>query len=50
MTETPSPKSKTYGQILNAMTFHPTYGTFVTAGSDGAYNFWDKARASKPRV
>lgn len=27
---------------VNAMTFHPTYGTFVTAGSDGAYNFWDK--------
>jgi mRNA export factor len=27
---------------VNAMAFHPTYGTFATAGSDGAYNFWDK--------
>ena len=24
---------------VNAMTFHPSTGTFVTAGSDGAYNF-----------
>lgn len=27
---------------VNAMSFHPAYGTFVTAGADGAYNFWDK--------
>lgn len=27
---------------VNCTTFHPVYGTFVTAGSDGAYNFWDK--------
>lgn len=27
---------------VNAMSFHPGFGTFVTAGSDGAYNFWDK--------
>jgi mRNA export factor len=26
---------------VNSITFHP-YGTFVTAGSDGSYNFWDK--------
>lgn len=25
---------------VNAMSFHPQHGTFVTAGSDGAYNFW----------
>lgn len=24
------------------MSFHPQFHTFVTAGSDGAYNFWDK--------
>jgi hypothetical protein len=24
------------------MCFHPQFGTFVTAGSDGAFNFWDK--------
>ena len=27
---------------VNAISFHPLFGTFVTAGSDGAYNFWDK--------
>lgn len=27
---------------VNSIVFHPTHGTFVTAGSDGAYNFWDK--------
>jgi mRNA export factor len=24
------------------MEFNPQYGTFATAGSDGAYHFWDK--------
>jgi mRNA export factor len=24
------------------MAFHPQFGTFATAGSDGTYNFWDK--------
>jgi mRNA export factor len=27
---------------VNAMNFHPVFGTFSTAGSDGTYNFWDK--------
>ncbi|KAJ3320838.1 hypothetical protein HDU76_000218 [Blyttiomyces sp. JEL0837] len=27
---------------VNAISFHPTYGTFSTAGGDGAFNFWDK--------
>ncbi|KAK9824435.1 hypothetical protein WJX72_010244 [[Myrmecia] bisecta] len=27
---------------VNAISFHPQYGTFVTSGSDGAFNFWDK--------
>jgi mRNA export factor len=27
---------------VNAITFHPVFGTFSTAGSDGTYNFWDK--------
>ncbi|EIE22298.1 WD40 repeat-like protein [Coccomyxa subellipsoidea C-169] len=27
---------------VNSIAFHPQYGTFVTAGSDGAFNFWDK--------
>jgi len=27
---------------VNVISFHPVFGTFATAGSDGAYNFWDK--------
>ncbi|CAH8330242.1 unnamed protein product [Eruca vesicaria subsp. sativa] len=27
---------------VNALNFHPVHGTFATAGSDGAFNFWDK--------
>lgn len=27
---------------VNSMCFHPVYGTFVTAGGDGTYSFWDK--------
>jgi len=27
---------------VNAISFHPTYGTFSTAGSDGTFHFWDK--------
>jgi mRNA export factor len=27
---------------VNSIQFHPVHGTFTTAGSDGAYNFWDK--------
>ncbi|ABN66042.2 nuclear pore protein [Scheffersomyces stipitis CBS 6054] len=27
---------------VNAISFHPVYGTFSTAGSDGTFSFWDK--------
>jgi len=27
---------------VNSIIFHPTYGTFATAGADGTFNFWDK--------
>eukprot|EP00878_Enallax_costatus_P031862 GHUV01034917.1.p2 GENE.GHUV01034917.1~~GHUV01034917.1.p2 ORF type:complete len:168 (+),score=39.29 GHUV01034917.1:334-837(+) len=27
---------------VNDIKFHPVHGTFVTAGGDGTYNFWDK--------
>jgi mRNA export factor len=27
---------------INALATHPSYGTIVTGGSDGTYNFWDK--------
>jgi mRNA export factor len=27
---------------VNVITFHPTFGTFATAGSDGTFHFWDK--------
>ncbi len=33
---------------LNAISFHPTYGTLSTAGSDGRINLWDKE--SKQRL
>lgn len=26
---------------VNAVAFHPAYGTFATCGSDGSYQFWD---------
>jgi mRNA export factor len=32
---------------VNAMSFHPQYGTFSTAGSDGVYFFWDKDSKQK---
>ncbi|KAI3810312.1 hypothetical protein L1987_19924 [Smallanthus sonchifolius] len=27
---------------VNSLNFHPVHHTFATAGSDGAFNFWDK--------
>ncbi|SCU83737.1 LAFA_0D05380g1_1 [Lachancea sp. 'fantastica'] len=27
---------------VNSIVFHPVYGTFATAGSDGTFHFWDK--------
>lgn len=27
---------------VNCIAFHPVYGTFVSAGSDGSFHFWDK--------
>jgi mRNA export factor len=27
---------------VNDISFHPVYGTFSTAGSDGTYHFWDR--------
>jgi mRNA export factor len=35
---------RTQQEILavNAIDFHPSFGTFVTAGGDGTYVFWDK--------
>lgn len=32
----------TSAYAVNAISFHPIYGTFSTAGSDGTFNFWDK--------
>ena len=34
--------SRRYIYSVNAMSFHPGYGTFVTAGSDGMIACWDK--------
>jgi mRNA export factor len=27
---------------ISAISFHPTYGTFSTAGADSTFHFWDK--------
>jgi len=27
---------------VNSISFHPVFGSFATAGSDGSYHFWDK--------
>jgi len=32
---------------INAIAFHRQLGTFATAGSDGAYNFWDKDKRQR---
>lgn len=32
---------------VNGITFHPTYGTFATTGSDGTFNFWDKEQRQR---
>ncbi|KAK6203284.1 WD40-repeat-containing domain protein [Scheffersomyces amazonensis] len=32
---------------VNSISFHPTYGTFSTAGSDGTFSFWDKDARQK---
>ena len=32
---------------VNDIAFHPVHGTFVTVGSDGAYNFWDKVNKQR---
>ncbi|AQZ10852.1 GLE2 (YER107C) [Zygosaccharomyces parabailii] len=43
----------TQGQSLvysvNSITFHPIYGTFVTAGGDGSFHFWDKNQRHRLR-
>ncbi|KAI7896407.1 WD40-repeat-containing domain protein [Mucor mucedo] len=32
---------------VNDISFHPVYGTFSTAGSDGSVNIWDKDRKQR---
>uniref|UniRef100_A0A7N0VDI2 Uncharacterized protein n=1 Tax=Kalanchoe fedtschenkoi TaxID=63787 RepID=A0A7N0VDI2_KALFE len=35
---------------VNALNFHPVHHTFATAGSDGAFNFWDKDSKQRLKV
>ncbi|CAG8620217.1 10724_t:CDS:2 [Funneliformis caledonium] len=35
-------REQNHVHAVNAISFHPIYGTFSTAGSDGTFNFWDK--------
>lgn len=37
-----SPVNETKVYPVNAISFHPEYGTFTTAGSDGTFSIWDK--------
>lgn len=32
---------------VNAISFHPVYGTFSTGGADGTFHFWDKDSHSR---
>lgn len=34
--------SESHIYAVNCISFHPVYGTFSTAGSDGTFCFWDK--------
>lgn len=34
--------SESHAYSINSISFHPIYGTFSTAGSDGTFCFWDK--------
>lgn len=38
--ETPTGSPNVNVFSVNAISFHPTYGTFSTAGSDGTFHFW----------
>ncbi|KAI0463398.1 hypothetical protein LJB42_003425 [Komagataella kurtzmanii] len=38
----PAPAKESDVYSINSIRFHPVYGTFSTAGSDGAFHFWDK--------
>ncbi|KAK6347706.1 Poly(A)+ RNA export protein rae1 [Orbilia javanica] len=38
----PNQRDVTNVYSVNAISFHPTHGTFSTAGSDGTFHFWDK--------
>ncbi|KAL5563401.1 hypothetical protein UlMin_033148 [Ulmus minor] len=35
---------------VNSLNFHPVHHTFATAGSDGAFNFWDKDSKHRPKA
>ncbi|KAG5525977.1 hypothetical protein RHGRI_032311 [Rhododendron griersonianum] len=35
---------------VNSLDFHPVHHTFATAGSDGAFNFWDKDSKQRLKV
>ena len=35
---------------VNDIKFHPKHGTMATAGSDGAFTFWDKDKRSKMKT
>lgn len=45
----PGQPSQSLVYSVNSIAFHPIYGTFVTAGSDGSFHFWDKINRHRLR-
>lgn len=41
-TRAPTASGEAHLYTVNLIAFHPVYGTFLTAGSDGTFCFWDK--------
>jgi mRNA export factor len=37
-----TPRNESIVYPVNAISFHPVYGTFSTSGADGTIHFWDK--------
>ncbi|KAK9451560.1 WD40-repeat-containing domain protein [Limtongia smithiae] len=47
---TTAPRAETNIYSVDAVDFHPTTNIFTTAGSDGAFNFWDKDARSRVKA
>lgn len=48
-TRTAGSQAQSLVYSVNSIAFHPIYGTFVTAGGDGSFHFWDKNQRHRLR-